>query len=100
MESADRMVPTANERGCSAVSHQAPDCALYAREWVCPGSRHVCAGLRRVHCGTDRGGAKGGEEQVTTRRPNRAPAPNRRPCFPFGGSAQFEYISCAPPSSS
>jgi len=32
-------------------------------------------------------------------RPNEAPAPNRRPRFPLGGSKKFEYRFCAPPSS-
>ena len=32
--------------------------------------------------------------------PNQAPAPNRRPRFPFGASEEFAYHFCAPPSSS
>ena len=31
---------------------------------------------------------------------NKAPAPNRRPRFPLGGSEEFGYYICAPPSSS
>jgi hypothetical protein len=30
---------------------------------------------------------------------NKAPAPNRRPRFPFETLAQFLYIFCAPPPS-
>ena len=30
--------------------------------------------------------------------PNKAPAPNRRPLFPLGGSALFDYLFCAPPA--
>jgi hypothetical protein len=37
---------------------------------------------------------------MTTTKPNPAPAPNRRPRFPLGGSGSFEYRICAPPSSS
>jgi hypothetical protein len=31
--------------------------------------------------------------------PNFAPAPNRRPRFPLGSSAWFDYLFCAPPVS-
>jgi hypothetical protein len=30
---------------------------------------------------------------------NKAPAPNRRPCFPLGGPGSFGYYVCAPPAS-
>jgi hypothetical protein len=33
-------------------------------------------------------------------RSNKAPAPNRRPSFPLGGSGGCEYHLCAPPASS
>jgi hypothetical protein len=32
-------------------------------------------------------------------RPNKAPAPNRRPRFPLGGLQEFAYHLCALPSS-
>jgi len=32
-------------------------------------------------------------------KPNKAPAPNRRPRFSLGGLGEFEYLVYAPPSS-
>lgn len=32
-------------------------------------------------------------------KPNKAPAPNRRPRFPFAALPWFDYLFCAPPSS-
>lgn len=37
---------------------------------------------------------------VLLRWPNKAPPPNRRPRFPLGVPVQFDYLFCAPPSSS
>ena len=34
------------------------------------------------------------------RKPNKAPAPNRRPRFPFAALGSFDYHFCAPPASS
>jgi hypothetical protein len=31
--------------------------------------------------------------------PNYAPAPNRRPRFPFGSLGEFEHLVCAPRTS-
>jgi hypothetical protein len=33
-----------------------------------------------------------------TPAPNHAPAPNRRPPFPFAAQLQFVYLFCAPPA--
>jgi hypothetical protein len=37
---------------------------------------------------------------MSPRKANNAPAPNRRPRFPFGSLVEFEYVFCAPPASS
>ena len=36
---------------------------------------------------------------MRTMSPNHAPAPNRRPRFPFAGLIPFEHHFCAPPAS-
>jgi len=36
----------------------------------------------------------------TQPRPNKVPAPNRRPRFPLGSFIEFEYFFRAPPASS
>jgi hypothetical protein len=80
------------------------------KKWACHWSlAHVHPELGRVygddpsgsneHAGNCFAAMRRGRTELSDDRSNEAPAPNRRPPFPFGSPGEFEYLVGAPPAS-